>query len=728
MARGRQLFKGSQTQVQAAEHSNKETNHLKVKYQERECVELMEHLTRRRNETWQKAKMIFFTFALIFGSLSLAALLGYWFFSLDSPTGRIYIHDLYLHVTFNTSRYFELRSGSKHSDLLLLKGNLGLSIPKVSQFNVLEKNSTNVHIKWDPYAELKLVYSQNAKGSATCYEFIWKGHGGVLRNKLEDCLELGNSKWYGTFMNNNNDIESLIDAKWYWTRQEEVWKDFDSLSFTEDDITLERYWLSSNGVGIRVASDVPLKARATPERNIFSLCFKAAHRNYSMHNPYSPLFLSYSVCKSSNIKSIHEYMIQKYNMHAIKSNDEGFLSQDTLWMSPYDKTLSKGINPLSVQHFAQHLLDSGYQNSGIVVDIDVLVGKILWQRRASDEADSSTSLFIPTRVSVVLRKISSMGFCLVIKVPFVKLLHYSISSEVSYQSNKCNIECVNLYDEAAVSIFKNHMLSVLSDFRKQYHVCSFMLDMRAQSRENSVPSPHLQNIAQYLLNSMENCCPSTISNAAFGVQKASLFIKMSDILPNWSHQTGLKSVIPKALTLSILGYPYIIPPAFKSSDHISANTTAETSTLSLPDAELYIRWFQLISLFPSRAVTLTPWSYPDSNVSGVIKEANKSRNQLLPTILQLVKKSKLGQTILRPLWWLEPNNRRVQRIDDEFMIGDAILVAPVLNPGSQSRDIYFPSGYWKDQRLSLTLKGGQWYRNYETSINHLPYFLKTSEA
>ena len=673
--------------------------------------------------------MIFCTFGLIVGSLSLAAVLGYWFFSLDSPKGYIYFHDLYVHVTFNTTRFFELRRGPRHSDELLLRGNIGSSIPKVAQFKTIARNSTHIHIKWNPYAELKLLYSQNAGGSATCYEFIWKGHGGVLRNKLEDCIVLGNSEWYGTLMNNDNDIESLKETKWYWTRQEEVWQDFDSLSFTEDDNALERYWLSSNGVGIRVSSDVPLKARVTPEKNVYSLCFKAAHRNYSIYDPYTPLYLSYSICKSENVKTVHEYMVQKYEMYPEKPVSKDFLIEEILWMSPNINPKQQRISSVALQNFAQYLRDNGYQKSSIIIDIDQLLGDSLWQRKTDDTAVlNSPSLFIPSKISVVLKRLSNMGFSPVIKVPFMKLLYYSISSEVSYQSSKCNIECVNLHDEAAVSIFKHHMLNVLKEFVKQHNISSFMLDMHLQSQEHSIASPHLQTIAQYLLNSLQSCCPSTISNAAFGVQRASLFIKMTDILPNWSHHNGLNSVIPRALTLSVMGYPYIIPPGFRATNQIPSNSTAaDPATLLLPDAELYVRWFQLISLFPVVTFTLKPWNYPDTNVTSVIKEAIKTRNQLLPTILQLVKQSKLGQPILRPLWWLEPNNRRVQTIDDEFLIGNGILVAPVLQPGSHSRDIYFPPGYWKDPRLSLQLKGGQWYRSYEVSINHLPYFLKINE-
>ena len=726
MARGLQLFEASETRDQTSQHLTDEAHQRQTQHESRFCIVLMEHHTSRSYETWQKAKMFIFTFALIFGSMSLAAALGYWFFSLDAPTGHIHLGKLYLHVTFNTSRFFELRDGRKYSDSLFLKGNLGFSIPKVAQFKVLTKNSSLVHIMWDPYAELKVLYSdsESEKTGVTCYDFTWKGNGGVLGNKLEDCIELGSAKWYGTFMN-DNDIESRAESRWYWTRQEEVWLDFDSSSFTKGEVPLERYWLLSNGVGIHVSSDVPLKARLAADKTARSLCFKAALKNYSTYDPYTPLYLSYSVCKSSDIRTIHECMVKKYHLHPSKRVADKEMFQDTLWVLPDHDGNNKGYTPLATQQFAQRILDKGYRNSAIEIDFEKLIGNGPWPQGASNKKKDSLSVFIPARVSEILKRLTTMGFCVVVRIPFVKLLHYSISSEVSYRSDRCNLECVNLYDETALKIFGNNMLSALSNVKQQHHICSFLFDFATSSSEHGILTSLVQRMAYNLLNALPACCPNSISNMAFGVQKASLFIQMTSVSPNWSRATGLKSVIPKALTLSILGYPYIIPPKCLEIERFSLNSTG--IGLKLQDPELYIRWFQLTSLFPVATLTMDSWILDDSNLSTALLETLEVRKRLLPTILQLVKQSEAGRPILRPLWWLEPDNRNVYEVEDEFLVGDNILVAPVLSPGIQSRDIYFPTGYWQDQRLSLTLRGGQWYRNYEVSANNLPYFLRTKE-
>ncbi len=721
MARDPQLSRQMQDTTKYLD--DKESDHL-TEYQPRYCIVLMEHLN-RRYESWQKAKMCFFTCALLVGSFTFAALLGYWFFSLDNPTGHIYMDKLYVHVTFNTSRFFELRSGRKHSDLLFLRGNLGLSIPKVAHFKALAKNSTHVHVRWTPYADLKLLYSHDTAASATCYEFIWIGQGGVLGNRLEDCIDLGHNKWYGTFMNDNDEIKSPKESKWFWTQQEESWIDFDSLSIAPNDITLERYWLASNGVALHVSSDVPLKARLTTENHVQSLCLKAALKNYSLYDPYTPLHLRYSICQSNNVKSVHQYMVKKYELCPGKRFRETRSLKDVLWIPADRRTNGKPLSAIATQQLALRILDEGHKDSAIVVDIDGLVGNVLWQQGAQESVKGSLSLSIPAQVSSMMQEISAMGFCLVTRIPFVKLLRYSVSSEVSYQSNKCTLECVNFNDKTAVNVFTSNMLTILSNFKRQYNVCTFLFDMREAPSEQTAASPHLQSIAHDLFNSLQVCCQNSISNVAFGVQKASLFIKMRNIKPNWGRTKGLKSIIPEALKLSILGYPYIIPPGFTETDHVSVNSTSEVPGSLLPDVELYIRWFQLISLFPVTAVTVEPWMYQDTNLSHAVREALNTRKQLLPTILQLTKQSDLGQPVLRPLWWLEPNNMKLHTVEDQFLLGDNILVAPVVEPSRRSRDIYFPAGRWKDQKLSLIIKGGQWHRNYEVSFGRLPYFLRT---
>ena len=55
-----------------------------------------------------------------------------------------------------------------------------------------------------------------------------------------------------------------------------------------------------------------------------------------------------------------------------------------------------------------------------------------------------------------------------------------------------------------------------------------------------------------------------------------------------------------------------------------------------------------------------------------------------------------GEPIVRPLWWNYPYDDIAQSTDSEFLLGDDILVAPVVEKGARTRAIYLPAGTWED--------------------------------
>jgi alpha-glucosidase (family GH31 glycosyl hydrolase) len=52
--------------------------------------------------------------------------------------------------------------------------------------------------------------------------------------------------------------------------------------------------------------------------------------------------------------------------------------------------------------------------------------------------------------------------------------------------------------------------------------------------------------------------------------------------------------------------------------------------------------------------------------------------------------------IARPMWWLDPDDEATYAINDQFALGDDIVVAPVVEKGARCRDVYLPTGYWRD--------------------------------
>ncbi len=87
-----------------------------------------------------------------------------------------------------------------------------------------------------------------------------------------------------------------------------------------------------------------------------------------------------------------------------------------------------------------------------------------------------------------------------------------------------------------------------------------------------------------------------------------------------------------------------------------------------------------------------------------------------------------GMPAMRPLALGWQDDVNVYDINDEYMFGDAFLVAPVLDE-TYARDIYLPEGKWLDLNTGETHTvdaGGKWLRNYDVPMTVLPVFYNLS--
>jgi Alpha-glucosidases, family 31 of glycosyl hydrolases len=119
------------------------------------------------------------------------------------------------------------------------------------------------------------------------------------------------------------------------------------------------------------------------------------------------------------------------------------------------------------------------------------------------------------------------------------------------------------------------------------------------------------------------------------------------------------------------------------------------------NAELLVRETQAGAFMPfyrnhnaSREVDQEPWVFGEPYTSH-IRAAIKLRYRLLPYIYTLFHEAhETGAPLVRPLSWLAPNDPVCVRCDDQFLLGNDLLVAPVLEPGAQERLILLPPGQW----------------------------------
>ena len=94
-----------------------------------------------------------------------------------------------------------------------------------------------------------------------------------------------------------------------------------------------------------------------------------------------------------------------------------------------------------------------------------------------------------------------------------------------------------------------------------------------------------------------------------------------------------------------------------------------------------------------------------------------------PVLLKYAAQSiQTGAPIIRPMWYFDNSDSKLFTIADQFMIGDDILVAPILDPNTYQRDIYFPTGAWQKPDSGVII-GPLLVKNYSAPIDRIPYFI-----
>ena len=117
-----------------------------------------------------------------------------------------------------------------------------------------------------------------------------------------------------------------------------------------------------------------------------------------------------------------------------------------------------------------------------------------------------------------------------------------------------------------------------------------------------------------------------------------------------------------------------------------------------PSPELFTRWFQLASFLPLFRTHCAfdvprrePWEW-DPDVTDRLRDALRRRYRLLPHWYTLtLAAARDGAPLVRPMAWEDP---RLRGVTDQFLLGEDVVVAPVLVEGAKSRRVRLPDGVW----------------------------------
>lgn len=145
------------------------------------------------------------------------------------------------------------------------------------------------------------------------------------------------------------------------------------------------------------------------------------------------------------------------------------------------------------------------------------------------------------------------------------------------------------------------------------------------------------------------------------------------------------------------------------------------------ETELYIRWMQFGMLCSHTRFhgmqPREPWHFGDEAVA-VARQFADLRRRLRPYLVAGAEEAaRTGTPLMRPVAMEFPDDRGARHVDTEYLLGPALLVCPVLQPGGDV-EVYFPPGVWTDHFTGESFQGPAWRRFDGVPLDRLPLFVR----
>lgn len=220
-----------------------------------------------------------------------------------------------------------------------------------------------------------------------------------------------------------------------------------------------------------------------------------------------------------------------------------------------------------------------------------------------------------------------------------------------------------------------------------------------------------------------------------GSQKYGALVWSGDIHSSfWS----LRNQLPAGLSMGLAGIPWWTTDigGFHGGDPDNEDFR-----------ELLVRWFQFAAFCPvmrlhgcripeqpqvgttggaqcRSGAANEVWSFGEEAYE-ILKKYLFLREEMRPYIRTLmVTASEKGTPIMRPLFYDYPKDDNAWKVEDAYMFGPDVLVAPILELGMRKRNVYLPKGNgWKNIWNGIVYEGGQ-VVEADASLDKIPVFVR----
>uniref|UniRef100_A0A336MLM6 CSON001889 protein n=1 Tax=Culicoides sonorensis TaxID=179676 RepID=A0A336MLM6_CULSO len=715
----------------------------------KEKMQAFPHMIRKRRKPRKDVKIKVFVGILF---LVIVFLVGYAYVMYQQTLmARSYFEK----IKFNKgTRVFRILD-NKGEDIIT--GLLGANLSNGRPFRCLPEDTFDdgsVCLEWVEKARLYLNEEKTDDENIKCYTIHWKA---LVQNWYPtDCFFTGPERghWFGGGLLKGLEWP-LEQGKFNFAPL--ITGDHHNQQFGN---AVKRYFLNSKGAAIKVDEKVPLYlSMGAFDENL--MCLKSKHDDFAFLNRQTELpEMKYKICTGPDMKSLHSAMTQKSLWDGLKEEDiscgKDFmmyalpnakykdcninihsLLEEPIWQIP---ALSlKNFTETSIYNYTETIIEMGFLRLG-----HVLINEF-WQKNVGDfKMDEERFPTLENTINILHRR----GFKIVLTIqPFISTESARFAEVVAKQlviserGAEYYVPALTRYHNAPsvamLDITNNATLPWMMDrikkLRKAYSIDSFYFDI---GNGHNVPRHYkchrpIDNPDEYktlFLSKLENVLSMIGISSSVTVPKPPTFLSLPPVNASWE---GMRTVVISAITYGVTGYPFIISNPVGGDFLIPENNSKSImySTLTappLPDPELYIRWLQLSTFLPVIRFNHLPSEYKNEVVEGVAKELTTIRSKTVIPVLKKYLNDAMneGLALIRPLWMMDSTDASCLTIDDEFSVGEDLIVAPIMNQSQFQREVYLPQGIWKDGIDGSLRKGSRWMHNYKVPLDKVAYFVK----
>ncbi|XP_046460215.1 myogenesis-regulating glycosidase-like isoform X3 [Daphnia pulex] len=554
-----------------------------------------------------------------------------------------------------------------------------------------------------------------------CHFVEWKSQ----FDSLADCFDMGDGHWYGG--------GEVFDQSWPIDGDTSLMGDggradvpYVTGDFFHNDFAgvLEPYWINTDGFGFFALHENPLFVSWNSSGD-HRLCLKS---RYELPYPAAAaagqqeLGLRYTVCSTADVKAMHLYALSQNFWPKPRDIPDQRVFEHPIWSTwARYKTL---VNQARVLSFAEQILQYGFNNSQLEIDDR-------WESCYGEHRFDAEKFADP---SAMVNQLHSQGFRVTLWIhPFINAecpSYAEASPHVVSDANGVPLitswwqgNAAGYFDFTRASSgdwWAERIMKIKTDygfdgFKVDAGETNWLpvgFDFGQRLAANATPNGY----STAYCRTMERFGGITEIRTGWAAQDIPIFTRMLDKGTVWGKANGLATLIPTLFLFGLEGYAFVLPDMIGGNGY---NTI-------LPDKELFVRWMQANVLMPTMQFSYTPWDY-DLEVVDIALKMTSLHYEYSPLIIELARQAlTTGQPINRPLWWIDPTDSVAQTIDSEYLLGDDVLVAPVVQQGAVTKDIYLPKGLWRDEvdPAHPVYTGPIWLEAYPAPLQTLPYFTR----